>query len=141
MTAPPEPALHDLAPVDRARVLREAAQALSAIPNVRAAWAHGSFTGPSPFRDLDIGVWFNPPPRWSDPGDLAYAVWQAVGRPAWPVDVQVLNDATPAFRDRVARSGTLLHERAPGDALELTVIARSMLIDQQEWLRAHEEHG
>lgn len=136
-----EPAIHDLSAEERAATLRQASALLATVPGVRVAWAHGSFTGGGPFRDLDVAVWFAPSPRWSEPGDLGFALWQALGRPPWSVDVQVLNDATPAFRDRVARAGVLLHERTPGDALELTVTARSLLIDQQEWHRAHEERG
>ena len=116
-----------MSPDDRSSLLRAASACIARMPRVVAAWCHGSFARGEPFRDLDIGVWFDGAPRWTEPGDLGWEVWVALGRPGFPVDIQVLNDATPAFRDRVTREGTLLHERAPGDALDVGVLARSLL--------------
>lgn len=78
-------------------------------PEVVFAYLHGSFVADLPYRDIDVAVYLKPLPADS----LEYRL--AVGneltlRLGFPVDVQVLNDASPAFRYSVTR-GQLLFSR------------------------------
>jgi len=136
--APPPPATHDLPPGERQRLLGAATTALATFPALRLAWAFGSFTRDEPFRDLDLGVVLDRS-SWRVPARVGQAVWEAVGRPAWDVDVVELNapGAHPRFRRQVAEEGLLLWEREPRDAIEFWVQATSELADLRDWQRIH----
>jgi predicted nucleotidyltransferase len=132
MTADPELVRHERSPRERQAMLRVIADAVRSLPGVRLAWAYGSFLRGEPFRDLDLAVQFVGPPGWRDPNRIAQAVWIALGRPPFDIDVVPTNDATPAFRWEVARSGVLLAESARGEATDFTALARSEIIDMAE---------
>jgi len=73
---------------------------LSARPEVVFAYLHGSFLGRGRYRDIDVAVWLDadrvPPTAQLDWSlDASVALRIAIGR---PVDVQVLNGASLAFR-------------------------------------------
>jgi predicted nucleotidyltransferase len=108
---------------------------------VRLAWAHGSFLEGGAFHDLDIAVQFYGPPSWRDPGLVAGLVWEAIGKPAFNVDVVPLNDAVPFFRRKVADDGHLLLEREAGEASEFGGLAMSEVIELMEWKRLQEPGG
>lgn len=139
ISAPPlHTATYDLPPDERRRLLDAAATALATFPSLRLAWTFGSFTRPGPFRDLDLGVVLDTR-SWRLPARIGQAVWEAVGRPAWDVDVVVLDapGSHPRFRRQVADDGLLLREREPRDAVEFWLQATSELADLREWQRVH----
>lgn len=117
--------------------MKQIGTALGAHRSTRVAWVFGSFARGEPFRDLDVAVWFERAIHWSEPGELATRVWETLGRPGFEVEVQVLNDATAEFLERVTRDGLVVFERSRGDAMELATLALSRLIDQREWQRIH----
>lgn len=133
--------VHEALPEQREAILEEAAQALAGCTRVRLAWAHGSFLEGAAFRDIDIAVQFYGPPSWRDPGLVAQAVWEAIGRPPYDVDVVPLNDAVPFFRRKVADEGRLLLEREAGEASEFGGLAASEVIELMEWKRIQEVGG
>lgn len=125
--------VNELAPQEREEMLRRASLVLDGFPRARLAWAYGTFITGRPFGDLDIAVQFYGRPAWHEPADVAQAIWEAVGRPAFDVDVVPLNDATPFFRRHIADHGRLLFERAPGEAVEFGGMAVSEVLDLLEW--------
>ncbi len=84
---------------------------LSRYDEIVFAYLHGSFAGPSPFRDIDIAIFVKEDPRPDLKMRNLYEisiesrVEKAVG---FPVDVRVLNDAPLSFRYAVIRDGLLL---------------------------------
>jgi predicted nucleotidyltransferase len=123
----------------REAALRAAATALEARPEVLLAYAHGSFAADRPFRDLDLAILLRHAASWRDPGRIAQAVWEAIGKPPFDIDVQILNEAGTAFRLQVAESGRPIFQRHPGEATEFRVLARNMDFELREWRRLRAE--
>jgi predicted nucleotidyltransferase len=135
--------LHELDAQERALCLERFASALAAVPEVRLAFAHGSFVEGEPFRDVDVAVLLAGPSLRRGIGRVEDALAHALAGVSLAVDlhplldVVPLNDAPPHFRFEVAGRGRLLHEYAAGDALLFWTIACSQLIDYRDWRRAH----
>jgi len=79
--------------VDRVRV--RLAEELSRLPEVAAAFLHGSFRDGLPFRDVDVAIFLHEGSEelrepWTWEAKAAVSLTQAIGL---PVDLRVVNDA------------------------------------------------
>ena len=106
--------------------------ALSREPKVRLAILFGSFVRGEPFRDVDIGIELDEPFRLAEVGSISLRLWEAVGRPAFELDVVPLNEAPPSFQMEVSGTGAVLFERWPGYGLDYFVQAQSDVLDFRE---------
>ena len=109
--------------IERARVVRVITAGLENEPDVVFAYLHGSFLADGDFHDVDIGIHFGPSvdQRLLRALDLATRLTRDAG---FPVDVSALDDAPPAFRFHVFRTGRLLlarDEEHLADCMERTM--------------------
>ena len=95
---------------ERDRVRRVLVAALQSRQDVEWAWLHGSFLGDASFHDIDVGVQLaaDVDARSERALDLALRLDREAH---FPIDVQVLNDASPSFLFHVFREGQLLLSR------------------------------
>ncbi|WP_322797493.1 nucleotidyltransferase domain-containing protein [Thermoflexus sp.] len=74
---------------------------------LRLSSLHGSFVEAEGFRDIDVAVFFDPLPErlWRREGELADQLERALRDAgfSFPIDVQALNEAPPAFRAAAIR--------------------------------------
>jgi len=104
----------------RARLREQLTRELAIHADVAFAYLYGSFVESDVFHDVDVGVYFSPPPT----GALASALAQSLGdRAKFPVDVRPLNGAPVSFVYHVLR-GQLLLSR--DDALLAEVMERAV---------------
>ena len=99
---------------ERANLTQAIRQGLEARPEVAFAYLHGSFLTGGPYRDVDVAVWLDPArvpaSEWTRYAvDLSTALHLEL---RVPVDVQVLNGASVAFRYH-AQKGQPLVVRDP----------------------------
>ncbi|MFN3928368.1 MAG: type VII toxin-antitoxin system MntA family adenylyltransferase antitoxin [Thermoflexus sp.] len=104
--------IYQASPQEKERIAELLAAALAAEPDVVFAYLHGSFVEADAFRDIDVAAFFDPLPErpWRREGELAdrlEAALRAAGF-SFPVDVQALNRAPPAFRAAAIRSRRIL---------------------------------
>ena len=89
----------------RAHVREQLARELATHADVAFAYLYGSFVESDAFHDVDVGVYFSPPPT----GARASALAQSLGdRAKFPVDVRPLNGAPVSFVYHVLRGQLLL---------------------------------
>lgn len=89
----------------RAHVREQLARELATHADVAFAYLYGSFVESDAFHDVDVGVYFSPPPT----GALASALAQSLSdRAKLPVDVRPLNGAPVSFVYHVLRGQLLL---------------------------------
>jgi predicted nucleotidyltransferase len=104
----------------RAHVREQLARELATHADVAFAYLYGSFVESDAFHDVDVGVYFSPPPT----GALTSALAQSLSdRVKLPVDVRPLNGAPVSFVYHVLR-GQLLLSR--DDALLAEVMERTV---------------
>ena len=94
---------------ERAKLTEAIRRALEARPEVTFAYLHGSFLADGPYRDVDVAVWLDPArvraSEWTRCAvDLSAALHLEL---RVPVDVQVLNAASVAFRYRAQKGQPL----------------------------------
>ena len=131
----------DPEPVALRASLRLLTERLAGLSEIRAAFFHGSAERGEPFRDLDIAVLVDRE-RISAGDDLRYGAGlsdELSRASGYPVDVKVVNDAPPAFRDRVSRGSVLtcrssaevvrFKERAWDDWFDFRPVAMAYLRD------------
>jgi predicted nucleotidyltransferase len=130
-------ALHDAPRPDREQMLERVGRALAGVDGIELGYAFGSFARGEPFRDLDVAVLLDDARNWRTPARAGRAIWEALGRPGFEIDVVPLNDASPAFKRAVVTENRLVFERHSGSAADFWVSAVSEDIDFREWKRAH----
>ena len=105
----------------RAHVREQLARELATHADVAFAYLYGSFVESDVFHDVDVGVYFSPPPPTLA---LASALAKSLSdRAKLPVDVRPLNEAPVSFVYHVLR-GQLLLSR--DDALLAEVMERTV---------------
>ena len=105
----------------RAHVREQLARELATHADVAFAYLYGSFVESDVFHDVDVGVYFSPPPPT---GARASTLAQSLSdRAKFPVDVRPLNGAPVSFVYHVLR-GQLLLSR--DDALLAEVMERAV---------------
>ncbi|HXF68851.1 MAG TPA: nucleotidyltransferase domain-containing protein [Thermoflexus sp.] len=133
--------IYEVPPEEKERIAGLLAAALAAEPDVVFAYLHGSFVEAEAFRDIAVAVFFDPPPErpWRREGELAdrlEAALRAAGFP-FPVDVQTLNRAPPAFRAAAIRSRRILLCRDEDRRSDFEAATWSEYFDVR---RPHEEY-
>jgi predicted nucleotidyltransferase len=108
---------------------------LEALPEIVAAFLHGSFVEGGPARDVDVALLLDRMPAESDRYvlDLAADLSLALGR---SVDVRLLNGASPAFRYHALQGRPLL-ERDPEQVAEFRARTWDEYFDFQPFARAY----
>jgi len=104
----------------RAHVREQLARELATHADVAFAYLYGSFVESDVFHDVDVGVYFSPPPTGARASTLAQSLSD---RAKLPVDVRPLNGAPVSFVYHVLR-GQLLLSR--DDALLAEVMERAV---------------
>ena len=90
----------------RAHVREQLARELAIHADVAFAYLYGSFVESDVFHDVDVGVYFSPPPLT---GARASTLAQSLSdRAKFPVDVRPLNGAPVSFVYQVLRGQLLL---------------------------------
>lgn len=113
----------DLSRQERSSVLEGIAKELAGRKEILFAYAHGSFLGEGPFRDLDLAVYLYPemtpdrPFHYED--ELAASLARQL-KLAFPVDVRILNGAPVSFRYHVFQ-GRLLCETDSAARIDIVV--------------------
>ncbi|MDW8064602.1 MAG: nucleotidyltransferase domain-containing protein [Anaerolineae bacterium] len=99
--------IHRVSPEEKGRIIELLSAALAAEPDVVFAYLHGSFVETEGFRDIDVAVFFDPLPErlWRREVELADQLERALRDAgfSFPIDVQALNEAPPAFRAAAIR--------------------------------------
>jgi len=100
---------------ERERIIEVVKRLLESEECVAVAVIHGGFLGSEVFRDVDVAVYLG---ECVDPGRrLLYveALRERLEKPTdIGVDIQVLNEAPPAFVYRVLKEGRVIVERVSG---------------------------
>jgi len=112
-------------------VLREA---LADEEGLCVAYVHGSFVRDAPFHDIDLALYYEPPPP--DPVldrelDLEVKLWEALHRAGFniPVDVRILNAAPLSFRFVAINTGEPLLVRDDDKRVEFETTTWSKYFD------------
>jgi predicted nucleotidyltransferase len=112
---------HRLDEEARARLREQLTRELATHADVAFAYLYGSFVESDVFHDVDVGVYFSPPPPI---GARASALAQSLSdRAKLPVDVRPLNGAPVSFVYHVLRGHLLLSR---DDALLAEVMERTV---------------
>lgn len=116
--------VHQLSEVQKESILEAVAACLKGFREISFAYAHGSFIGHAPFRDLDIALYVHP-------RDLPHARFRFEDRVSqclemtlqsnFPLDVRVMNQAPSAFQYHVIRGRLLMEQSA---AYRIEVVCR-----------------
>jgi uncharacterized protein len=110
--------------VERARLVKNLRAWLGSRTEILLAYGHGSFFAGGPYRDIDVAVWLESgqvgPEEWPSYAlDRSIDLRIALGM---PVDVQVLNAASIAFRYHAMGGQPLL---VRDEALRVEILART----------------
>ncbi len=112
-------------------VLREA---LAGEEGLCVAYVHGSFVRDEPFHDIDLALYYDPPPQGSileKELDLEVKLWEALCRSGFniPVDVRILNAAPLSFRFVAINTGEILLVRDDDKRVEFETTTWSRYFD------------
>lgn len=114
---------------EKEQLLRRLQEALQANPAVVFAFVHGSFLEEGPFHDIDIAVLADD--ALEDPLDALLELWEELApRTEYPLDLQLLNEASLAFRYNVTR-GRLIFARDEERALQFIERTWDLFFDFQ----------
>lgn len=104
-----------MTPEDLDRLARSLRAACTREPALQLAYLYGSAARGEPARDLDIGLYFDPPAD----ARAAFAACERIAaavekeaRPPLPLDVRPLNAAPPPLKHQVLTEGRRLYERS-----------------------------
>ena len=109
---------------------------LSRYPEILFAYAYGSFVEDSPFRDLDLALYFQPKQAYTQSFRYEDALATALHHQlklTFPVDIRILNGTPVSFRYRVFQ-GRLLFEREPAVRIDLVVHTLARYFDLTPFL-------
>jgi uncharacterized protein len=123
---------------DRKAILVKVAGLIAERPEIVFAYAHGSFVGEGPFRDLDIAAWVDPGlPAAQDPVEYEIGVSLALEREVrLPVDVKRLNEAPLGFQYHASR-GILILSRDDEERIAWIERVRDLYWDFEPVARRH----
>ncbi len=104
--------IYRVSPEEKEQIIELLATALAEELDVVCAYLHGSFIEAEAFRDIDVAVFLDPLPKaiWRREGELADRLEKALRWVGFrfPIDVQTLNQAPPAFRAAAIRPRQIL---------------------------------
>jgi predicted nucleotidyltransferase len=114
---------------------------LPRFPWVKAAYLYGSAArGDRPARDVDIGLWADPIPRWGEEARVASELQQACPVIEVDWDVRCLNGGDPVFLRRVLCEGQRIFEADQEARIWFEAHAISQWLDfQPVWERLRTE--
>ena len=118
--------------------MKKAAALIGKRPEIVFAYAHGSFVGEGPFRDLDIAAWVDPRlPASQDRVDYEIGLSLALEREIQlPVDVKRLNEAPLGFQYHASR-GILILSRDDDERMAWIERVRDLYWDFEPVARRH----
>jgi predicted nucleotidyltransferase len=113
-----------------AQLRRAVAEALSAFPEVVAAYHYGSSARRAPARDIDVGLVVERSAMATVAVDeIAERIAMRCGRPSTDFDVRVVNEADPVFLGNLLRDGVLCFERDREQRIAFEVMASKVWLD------------
>lgn len=98
--------------LELAALCRAVAGVCAADPRVSLAYVFGSVAEgrAGPRSDVDVAVLLREPFSYRDVGEIGIRLDSALSRRGRPVDIAVLNDASPVLRREVVAGGRLAHK-------------------------------
>jgi predicted nucleotidyltransferase len=110
--------------------------ALQERPEVMFAYLHGSFLKDDRFRDIDVAVFLKESPALPLRHELRLAdeLWRYLDKPAFELDVKVLNSAPVYFQYEVIRSGEAIYSRDEAERIEYEATLASDYLDYKPTL-------